>query len=86
MHPDARLGDVFTQKYATARATLRREMDQRGLTQDSGWRIAEFTREVEGRIELVMRPVHSRLAAPEGLECVVSIDEPRASVDSMCTT
>ena len=86
MHPDDRLAHAFTAKYETARATLRREMDERGLTEEAGWRIAEFTREVDGRIELVMRPIHSNLSAPEGLECVVSIDEPRSNVDSMCTT
>jgi len=35
-------------------------MDERGLYERDGWSIYEFTREVNGGTELVMRPIHPR--------------------------
>jgi hypothetical protein len=59
-------------------------MDDRGLYGDGGWSIYEFTRDVGGCTELVMRPMHPRLSAPSDLECVCTIDEPGSNVSSDC--
>ena len=59
-------------------------MADRALRIEDGWRIHEFTRQMDGRMELVMRPVHSRLSAPPDLECWCAIDEPSSAVSSDC--
>jgi hypothetical protein len=64
----------FTTECDKARAALREHMSRHGLSEEGGWRIHEFTRENEGRTELVMRPVHSHLTAPPDLECKCAID------------
>jgi hypothetical protein len=66
-----------------ARAYLWREMNARGLFEHDGWRILETTRDMAGRTELVLRPVHTFLPSPEGLECIVEIHED-SFVDSHC--
>lgn len=73
----AALSAKFGEKLHQAHAYLRAEMNKLGLLEDAGWRIAEVVRECAGGSELVLRPVHSKLEAPEGLECVVwFIEEP----------
>jgi len=63
----------FAAECDEARKKLREHMANHGLAE--GWRIHEFTRESAGRVELVMRPVHSHLAAPEQLECKCAIEQ-----------
>jgi len=75
---------AFGAKCDEARAALQRHMLDRGLHEADGWRIYEFTRQIEGRSEIVMRPIHSRLEAPAGLECFCEIDAPASKVSSGC--
>lgn len=77
------LAQTFAERCAEARAYLWREMNALGLREEDGWRIAETVRANGLRTELVMRPLHLHLAAPDGLECVVEIDENEV-IDSHC--
>lgn len=75
----------FAARCDEARASLRHHMTERGLHERDGWRIYEFTRDLNGRTELVLRPVHPSLSAPDDLECVCTIDEPGSQVSSDCS-
>lgn len=59
-------------------------MEQLGLRREDGWSILEFTRETAGGTELVLRPLHMRLASPPGLECIVGIVEDTAKIQTEC--
>jgi len=83
---DTFLFPYFSERCGEARAALWKHMDERGLYQRDGWSIYEFTREMSGGTELVMRPIHPRLSAPLGLECVCTIDEPGSKVSADCNT
>jgi len=74
----------FAERYAAARAHLRREMDAIGLYERDGWRITETTRQARNGLELVLRPIHRTLASPDGLECIVWIDVEGHSIDAEC--
>jgi len=76
----------FVAKREETRAILRGHMDARGLRERDGWRISESIRQRDGRTELVMRPIHLQLPAPDDLECVVAIDEPGSSITTECDT
>jgi hypothetical protein len=76
----------FTARCVEARALLRKHMGERGLFERDGWRISESTRFRDGKTELVMRPIHLHLPAPDDLECVVTIDEPGSSIETECET
>lgn len=78
------LSAKFGEKLREARAYLRSEMDKLGLLEAHGWRIAEVVRECEGGSELVLRPIHSKLDAPAGLECVVWFIRQPARVGAEC--
>lgn len=80
----AALSARFSEKLQQAHAYLRAEMKKLGLLEEDGWRIAEVVRECAGGSELVLRPIHSRLDAPEGLECVVWLIEEPMRVGSEC--
>jgi hypothetical protein len=84
MANERHLAQTFAERREQARAFLRREMDQRGLLEKDGWRIAETIRPVGSRTELVMRPVHLHFNAPPDLECIVEIDEDE-TIESNCT-
>jgi hypothetical protein len=64
-----------------ARTLLRSEMNARGLTEAAGWKIDESLRNVVGGTQLVLRPIHLREHAPEGLEYVVTINEEDGSTE-----
>ena len=70
---------------ANAEAFLWAEMARLNLTRADGWSIVEFTRERSGGTEIVMRPMHLTLPSPEGIECVVSVQEDSGDVGSHCT-
>jgi hypothetical protein len=76
----------FVARCAETRALLRKHMDERGLFERDGWRISESTRFRDGKSEIVMRPIHLHLPAPDDLECVVTIDEPGSSIGAECET
>ena len=81
---DSALAAAFAAKCDEARLTLRGHMEARGLLEKDGWRINESIRHRQGRTELVMRPIHLRLDSPDGLECVVTIDEPGHTITAEC--
>jgi hypothetical protein len=81
---DERLSAEFAARCEEARATLQKHMAILGLRAEDGWRVHEFTRQAEGRTELVMRPVHRHLSAPPDLECVCMIDEPGSNISADC--
>jgi hypothetical protein len=62
------------------------EMAKLGLRREDGWTITEFTREDKGGTQLVLRPMHLRLKAPEGLECVVGIVEDGGDIEANCSS
>lgn len=74
----------LTRRCQAARSFLFGEMLRLGLLPEDGWRIADKTRLIKGRTEIVFWPVHSHLPSPAGLECVVSIDESSMEVDNTC--
>ena len=81
---DEHLYQAFCERCDDARAKLRQHMSELGLHAKDGWSIHESTRQVDGRTELVMRPLHPRLPAPTDLECLCAIDEPGEKVSSEC--
>ena len=81
---DERLVAEFAARCEEARASLRKHMLELGLRDEDGWRIYEFTRDVGGYTELVMRPMHSRLQAPSDLECSCAIDERGSNISAGC--
>jgi hypothetical protein len=83
---DQRLFSEFAGKCEEARVTLRKHMSDRGLREQDGWTIHEFTRQIEGRTEIVMRPIHRHLDPPSELECSCEIDEPGANISADCHT
>ena len=72
---DEALSLELTRRCFAARACLLAEMQRLGLLAEDGWRVAETTRFVEGRSEIVFWPVHSQRPSPGGVECVAAIDE-----------
>ena len=83
MGNESDLAQTFAERCARARAYLRQEMNARGLLEKEGWRIVETVRATGTRTELVMRPIHLHLPSPEGLECIVEIDEDE-TIESNC--
>jgi hypothetical protein len=83
---DDRLFSEFASRCEEARANLRQHMSDRGLREKDGWSIHEFTRQLEGRTAIVMRPIHRHLDAPPGLECMCEIDEPGSRTSADCET
>ena len=81
---DTALAEAFAAKREEARRKLRDHMHALGLHEKDGWRINESIRHREGRTELVLRPIHLRLDTPDGVECVVTIDEPGHSISTDC--
>jgi hypothetical protein len=83
---DATLALAFHRRAAEARTHLRKQMEGLGLHEKDGWKIAESVRQrPDGGCELHMCPLHLRLKAPSGVECVVSIDPREEAVDAECT-
>jgi hypothetical protein len=71
----------FAAQRDRARSMLRQQMDARGFTEQTGWKISESLRHVTGGTELVMRPIHLRERAPEDLQCIVAISEEDGTSD-----
>jgi len=84
MSDDQSLASEFREQRAKAEAYLWSEMERLGLYARDGWTITEFTRDRDGGVELVLRPLHRVKSSPEGLECVVRIRASVAQVDSNC--
>ena len=80
----AALSARFAEKLREAHEFLRGEMRKLRLLECDGWRIAESIRECEGGSEVVLRPIHFRLDAPEGLECVVTFTDEPLHVGAEC--
>ena len=61
------------------------EMAKLGLRKEDGWSIHESTREQGGGTQIVLRPIHRQLRAPEGLECIVGIGADDGGIQRECT-
>ena len=57
----------FARACAQAREHLRRLMEENGFHEHDGWKIVESVRQVRGGTQLVMRPLHLHLTAPDDL-------------------
>ena len=84
--PDDRLSANLSAEIAKAEAYLWSEMEKLGMRREDGWAITQTTRDGRGGSEIVLRPIHMRLAAPDGLECVVHIVETGTSLGTECRT
>ena len=81
------MGGIYPElsaKCEEARKALREHMARRGLLEGLGWRIYEFTREVDGQTELVLRPVHAGLSSPDELECTCRVEQPGSQATTEC--
>ena len=80
--------DLLARAFAAAReraqAYLWAEMEKSGLRREDGWSIVETTREAQGGTQIVLRPMHRHLPAPEGLECIVGIAEDDGGIYGRC--
>ena len=81
---DAATAYRFAVRCEEARNALRQHMRDRGLHAEDGWRIHESVRHIRGGTEIVMRPIHMKLPAPDDLECTCSIDEPGEDISVEC--
>ena len=83
---DVTLALAFHARAAEARAHLRAQMEALGLHESDGWKIAESVRQrPDGVCELHMCPLHLRLKAPPGVECVVALDPQEKTVEADCS-
>ena len=81
---DIDLAHAFAARCEEARSNLRAHMRSRGLHPEEGWRIHEQVRQRDGRMMIVMTPIHLRLPSPSGLECNCAIHEPSGEASSDC--
>ena len=81
---DEDLSRRFALRCSEARAAVRKHMLERGLLEENGWTICEFTRESDGKTELVMRPIHRKLNPPSEFECACIIDTRKLDASSEC--
>lgn len=72
---DEQFAEQLAQQRAAAEARLSTQMEERGMTREGGWRVAEFTRETRGGTEYVLRAVHVWHESPYDLEFVVCLQE-----------
>ena len=83
---DVTLALAFHSRAAEARVHLRAQMEAHGLHESEGWKISESVRQrPDGVCELHMCPLHLRLKAPPGIECVVALDPAEQTVETDCT-
>jgi hypothetical protein len=80
---DQQFTEEFARHRAAAEQQLWRKMEDRGMTREGGWKIAEFTRDTRGGTELVLRPMHLWHVSPIDLECVVWVHD-EGVVESSC--
>jgi len=78
------LARAFLAERRRAEKYLWAEMAKLGLRKEDGWSIRELTREDQGGTQIVLRPMHMFLRAPEGLECIVGIVEEDGTVSGRC--
>jgi hypothetical protein len=82
--PNESVAHEFAAEYEKVRAQLLQRMEERGLHARDGWRIHESIRQVNDGTEIVLRPVHLWLPAPDDLECTCWINEPGTAVSADC--
>lgn len=82
---DEQMSDELLARIREAEAFLWAEMTKLGLLEKDGWRIVQSTRDVAEATEIVLRPIHLRKPAPEGLECVVRVHEVKRRVETECS-
>lgn len=61
----------FAHERDEAEARLWKRMEERGMTREGGWKVAEFTRDTRGGSERVLRPMHLWHESPYDMDCVV---------------
>jgi hypothetical protein len=81
---EAEAAAILAERCMEARAHLRAEMERAGLHESDGWDIVESIRQLGDKSELIMRPLHMRLPTPPDIECIVSIEQASAEIDSEC--
>ena len=82
--PDRTLAREVHDRLEAAKAHLRMMMEERGLYASDGWIVVELSRETSEGMAIVLKPLHRKLAAPDDLECVVSVSTSTAAVESNC--
>jgi hypothetical protein len=82
---DEKLAEQLAQRRAAAATQLWAKMEERGMTREGGWNVAEFTRDTREGTELVVRPVHLWHQSPYDLEQVVWIDIGDGVIEPSCT-
>jgi hypothetical protein len=83
---DTGIATTFSEKAHAAREHLWKMMQAVGMSAAAGWRIVESVRAVQGGSELVLRPLHMYLMAPDEMECVVWIDGGGTQVEMECSS
>ena len=81
---DEDLSIELTRRCEAARNYMFGEMMRLGLTLEAGWRLADKVRHVEGRSEIVIWPIHTSFPSPDGMECVVSVNESGTEIRNTC--
>lgn len=81
---DEQLAEQLAQRRAAAETQLWTRMEERGMTREGGWRVAETTRDTRDGIELVMRPTHVWHESPYDMEYVIWVKD-RDGVEASVT-
>ena len=82
---DEKSTEQFARHRAAAESQLWGRMEERGMTREGGWKIAEFTRDTRGGTELILRPMHLWHDSPYDMDCVIWVHSDEGSVESDCT-
>jgi hypothetical protein len=84
LNNDAAVSSEFAQQLRAAHDRLSDEMQRNGLLARDGWKIAQHTRDVTDGSELVLRPLHTQLGTPSGMECIVRVAEGGSVIEREC--
>jgi hypothetical protein len=73
------------QRRAAAEKQLWMRMEERGMTREGGWRVAEVMRDSRAGTEHVLRPMHVWHESPYDLEVVIAVKESHAAGEPSVT-
>lgn len=76
--------EQFARQRALAETQLWEKMEERGMTREGGWKVAEFTRDTRDGTELVLRPMHLWHDSPFDMERVVWVQGDEGRVEASC--
>jgi hypothetical protein len=85
MASDEKPDEQLAQRRAAAERQLWSRMEERGMTREGGWRIAEVTRDTRAGTEHVLRPMHVWHDSPYDLEVVICARQAGAADDASVT-